>query len=404
MSKTIFKVTSILLFLFCFRIDILGQTNDKILTLLEFPNSKYQTIVNGRKVLYKRLICKDTSSVLEILNYLTTKIEDDKYLPLFPQERLLYYYWIRQYDQVINFIPNYDSLYVSQLKKKKFPPFDDITNKIVDQLRLERNSIYDEISSIDKYGDEDKDFLTLNFDQLLSWGMGKDIAIDGLNERVSNFLKKYPESKHNKYIKDHIGIDFKTSKWNFSGEYFSGFSFYNDKVGKSLYPVIPVGITIDVRYFHFGIRIIDYIGFSKTKDTIYTKKATWRKNASARVLIPGITIGYFFVDNKKFKLYPFIGISSTSIGPPFFQSEKPENENVGFDFTSTITYGISLDVFIKPEKETDFNWLSRDLHYFRLTYMYYQPKFQRKYAGYDGNMHSITIGYVMFNNPRRRIK
>ncbi len=66
--------------------------------------------------------------------------------------------------------------------------------------------------------------------------------------------------------------------------------------------------------------------------------------------------------------------------------------------------GLCVDFYIGLDKETDDNWVNPDLHYFRLTYTYFQPHFEYKYTGYEGNMHSITLGYVLTSQPRWRIK
>jgi len=399
MSKTYL----IFILLVYFSLNHVAQITDKMSQLLDDPTSKEQTIYSGRRVLYERLVYKDSTSVREIFDYLTLYVEDDNTLAIYPVENFLYNYWLKRYDKVLNFALNMDSLYTIKLQKKKLPHSDDMMMNLIYNLRSDRIVIYTEIEA-SQYKEEEKDLLKLNFDQLLSLGEGKDTAVETLTPRSNQFLERYRASVYKDYVKYYLGLEFKTSKWNLAGEFFTGLGFYNGSVGNAIGPVIPLGITIEVTYQRVALKVIDYIGFSRTNDSITTKKASWRPNASARVFIPGITLGYYLIDKKSFKLCPFFGISSSSIGPALFKADKKENKNVGFDFTSTLTYGISMEIYLNEERETASNWISRGRHYFRVSYTFYQPHFEKKYAGYAGNMHSITLGYVMFENPRWRIK
>ena len=281
--------------------------------------------------------------------------------------------------------------------------FDDMVFCMVDELRTVRTLIYEQISRDARYSAEEKTFLKLNFDQQLTWGKGKDEVVDEQNEHVQSFLLKFPGSKYEHYVKNYTGVEFEEKKFRFSAEYFMGIGAYNGKMGKVLQPVIPLGISFDLKYKHFNLRIIDYIGFSITRDTINNYEQTWRRNAAARVLIPGITMGYFLLDRKNVSFTPLIGVSGTAIGPPIFQEGRKENKDVGFGFTSTLSYGASVEFLIGPHEES-YNWLQPDLQHFRITYLYHEPHYERKYLVYDGALHTLTIGYVLLSNPKKRIK
>jgi len=203
-------------------------------------------------------------------------------MALNPDEYWYYNIYFNQYDKVIEFVLKYDTLYMKQLQKKKFPPYDNMTKNLFVESRKTRVLIYNQINESINLSDEDKDFLILHFDHILSWADGKDSLIETLNSRANTFIKKYPDSKYYKYVNDFIGFSVKTSKWNFSAEFFIGVGSSTDKLKKSFTKILPFGITFDFKYKDFVIRLINTIGCLRTKDSIVTNVAVWKKSSLAR--------------------------------------------------------------------------------------------------------------------------
>jgi hypothetical protein len=398
------KVAVITLIFFSSTSFFKSQNFEKMDALLEHPGSKFETIYRGRNEVYQRFIEKDTATVIELLKYFKTVIEDDKTLAFYPEEYCLYDYWLGRYSNITAFTITYDSNYIQQLSSKKLPPNDFLLEKLIDRIRMQRQSVYSQIKANTVLTQEEKDLLILNFDQHLSWGLSKDACVETLNLQRENFLSKYPNSTYFNYVKDFTGLAFETKNWTVSAEYFTGLGSYSGTFGKTLAPIVPVGITFDFRYKHFSFGLIDYIGFTKTRDTINTLKSLWKPNYPARLFMLGASLGYNIIDQEKIKLRPFVGYYSSSLLPPLFVSGKNENKDLGLNFTSSFAFGISTDFFVKTENETEYNWNSRDLHYFRLTYHYVSSPFERKYPTLTGNFHTFTLGYAMLSSSKRRVR
>lgn len=81
-----------LLFCICLIFQAEAQLSDKMRELLDYPETKQQTIQSGRRVIYERFVYKDSSAVKEIFDYLTTFVEDDQNCVFYADENMLFNY------------------------------------------------------------------------------------------------------------------------------------------------------------------------------------------------------------------------------------------------------------------------------------------------------------------------
>lgn len=383
------------IFVICF-LSFSAQS-DEAQVLLRYPTSKKEAVFSGRQFIHEHLLVNDTGNVSKILDYLLT-LENNDYLVFYPEEILLYNYWTGNYKAIFAFIAKYDSTYISNLYRKKYYPSEQNMKDLIEFSRKRRYVIYNQIESDKFLNVIDKDFLKLNFDQQLSWGKNKDIAVDSLNSRSKNFIDKYPQSGYDRYLMDYVGVEVVNKRWVFSGEYYAGAVFYLGKLNNVISPVLGFGVTPEIRYRRFALKIIDCFGFTVLKDTVHTKKVTWEKGTTSLFAMPGITLGYYVLNKQKLKLCPFAGLAGAIVAPFKGGFESPVVDSYG------LIGGISIDFFLRESRMNDFNWMNKDHHYTRLTYTFYQAGFKNEYPVFNSSMHNLTIGFVMQSNPQKRIK
>jgi hypothetical protein len=127
---------------------------------------------------------------------------------------------------------------------------------------------------------------------------------------------------------------------------------------------------------------------------IFFFSGTWEKGSKAEIFLPEASLGYLLVDNNKFRLAPFAGISSTDISPPINeQNSNPDLKDIGLSFTTTYTAGINLDIkFFPGGKNYSRPDYQQSCFFIRLRYGYSLPQFEKKYDGFGGDFHYITLG------------
>lgn len=380
-----------------------AQTDSLRREILNYRESKTETIGKGRRLLLEKFLEGDKQKVQEIFRYLVENEEDEDYLAFYPHEKLLLYYWTEQYSPILKGLANFDSVITATVNTQIRPREDMLYPKLAGYFLEMRAEIKSKIHFSD-LSESEKELLKLNLDYLLTDSNQPSEAQEDLNVQANKFLADYPNTKYEDYIRKNIRIQLSPSKCGYAFEFFSGYGFFTENLESNFKNSIPMGIAFDIDYKRYVLYLRNYIGFSKTKNNIPFESGTWVKDAQARVFLPEASFGYTLLDNKYVKLVPFIGISSADISPTTHDLEKiPEYENVGLSFTTTYTSGLNLDLKLGETNNAMLNYGPEQSYWFaRIRYSYNSPQFSGKYTGFNGNFHSITIGIGGFGRALRR--
>lgn len=268
----------------------------------------------------------------------------------YPYEQILIYTWTQEYEELITFMKKINSTnssdYQHQIKPLNDLLFDKLIEKSMESKFTIENSVHNSIQS-----NEDKDFIILLFNYILSLKTEKVITQDKLNIMADAFLIKYPSSNFVDFTRTQIRYKFVASKWGLTLDFFSGFCSLTKDLSNKFTNPIPFGVAFDIKYEDIVIYLRDFIAITKTKKDIQIKNTTWNKNKNSLFVLPEASIGYIFINNKYMSLAPFMGLSSANFDPNQTDKAKQENEIKGYDFTTTYTFGLNLDYkMIKKEK------------------------------------------------------
>lgn len=353
--------------------------------------SKTEKIEKGRSLLLDAVIQKDENQILAITNYLLD-LDDANYLALYPAEKWFVHYWLGEYGEILADVVLFDTTYISAVRTKVHPREDMLYEKLKLQLSENQSEIIDEING-SSLTPEDKNFAKLNFEYLISgYGYSEITQVD-LNTNSNNFLEAYRQSVFEDYIRTHIRFQYKPADWGLAVEFFTGYGIFTEDLSESFKNNVPIGVAFDITYKDFVLYLRDYIGFSKTLDTLAFSSGTWKKDAQVRVFLPEASLGYTVYESSFLKIVPFLGIAGTDVSPTENDRNKfPEYEEVGLDFTTTYTYGLNLDLKFGTESPLITNGASDSYWFIRIRYAYNQPQFTTKFNAYAGNFHYITIG------------
>lgn len=386
----------------CFSGLVSAQMDSIQNEIIVSSNSKSMLISKGRTLLLDKFLSKDLAKVAEIENYLATKLSNDDYFALYPSEQWFIKFWTKDYERLISEIRQYDSIY-PKLQKKVQPPEDNLYMMLREKTYNQRKLMIKNIEE-SSLPEQDKDFLILHLNACLMNKDTNDLTQYTLNSEADNFILKYPESKMIDFTRKYIRYKLVPSKWGFTFEFFSGYGIFSGSLKNHYINNIPMGVAFDVYYKNLVLYLRDYIGFSKTRHDFTNGNVVWEKKSQVRVFLPEASLGYVINDGKRFKLAPFVGISSTDISPTDVDSEeKPDLKDYELTFTTTYTVGFNVDIKLnKPKIAIVSTGQEQSYWFLRIRYGYNFPQFSKSYSGFDGNMQYITIGFGGFGRKLKR--
>ncbi|WP_037320071.1 hypothetical protein [Salegentibacter sp. Hel_I_6] len=386
MKKTLF----VLLFLSGISL-ISAQNKDNIENeILSYTNSQTQIISKGRLLLADSFLEGDLQKVEEVRNYLLKEVDSENYIALLPGEQWLISYWTGEFYDVLDSVNYYYTKGSNSYENKIFPLEDRLYYKLVEKSWNELEKLEEKILNSD-LNEEQKDFLLLHLNYMISGQPLNTISQDEINKMADLFLENHPTGKYTDLVKNNIRFRFVASNWGFAFDFFMGYAVQNGALSSQFNNGFALGHGFDVEYKKFSLYLRNYIGFTKTLEEMEVEGVAWEKEMRLTQYLPEASIGYSVVDNSKLKLSPFAGIGGVAFSPT--QSDinnRPELEDSQVGFVTAYTLGANLDFklgwntsAILPNDKT--YW------FLRCRYGYTMPQ-MGNYPGYQGNIHYFNIG------------
>lgn len=380
---------------------------DSIMT--EIINSNYTKpeLINecNRLILYG-IRTRDYEGTKKVKDYLISDVEDSIYVAFEESVYTLILYWIRDYEGILEYFRNFDSLKTADRGKIK-------PDNYILYMELGRD-IYTTgamiIDSINKSNlkNEYKEVLILSlYRQIMdfNWeGAVTDYEMTShkLNSMANNFILTHLCSEFNKYLRSQVK-EHDTPVLLGSCEVFSGYGIFTNELHSYFRNNLAFGPEFGLYYSRFSLSLRGYVGQSKTIQDIPYSRGTWTKDSRAETFIPQAFLGYT-VRNRYYwfmHFQPFLGIGATDISPSSSDLKKfPDLKYAGLDYTLTYSIGLKIDLSLDK-----LFYLYHGSPYFwlRLRYCYNHMQFDKRYDGFKGNMHYLTLGIGFYEEISRKI-
>ena len=98
--------------------------------ILRYDDTTTSTIKKGRKLILESFLKNDKPKVQQLLTYLTTRVENEDYLTLYPIEKGMLNYWLGQYNDIDSDVQKYTDDYFNNNNKKLRPEPDLLFEKV----------------------------------------------------------------------------------------------------------------------------------------------------------------------------------------------------------------------------------------------------------------------------------
>jgi len=367
-----------------------SQTDSLVKAISAYEDKTEMLITNGRKMLLSNFMDNNFSKVAEVKNFLA-KTENKDYIALYPYERWMLDYWTNDYTDILQTTLQFDSTYYASFNYKIRPPYDLLERKVYEATKLNMLELISKIDS-STLDDDNKAFIILNLKYINIQTDHRNNYQDTLNILANEYLKKYPQSDYNTYIKRYIRYQLVESNSAFImdmgfGGYFNSGQLYR-KFGSSGLFSIGLGWKHNKLNYNFSC----FIGSSTVKQDLVVESKPWIKGVKLDLVSTKFSFGYDILDMGRFKFSPNFGLVYTEYSPS--QYSQP-NDYIYSDIKNTSKYffayslGFNYDISFKP-RINNLTYISY-LSFIRLSYGINIPV--KLYSGYNGVVNYFTISY-----------
>lgn len=353
--------------------------------------SKATHIANARKELIVSFQQDDPAGTSLWMDSLA-RLEDDVYAGLLWDERWLLYFWLEAYGSVFDEAARFDehARFLSTLKTQ--PPQDSLF-EIVDATLYERQ--YDLFRQMGNafLNEEERAFATLQLEYLLRLDPTTDIR----REKIDAFLKRYPESRFNKYLLS-VRPDKTTSSPNaFSMKLLIQRGSWQDNLERHLRPHWGIDLDMTIRHKRMNYSIFLAAGAQNIDRDIDENGDIWPKGDASTLVMFGLEAGYDILDQKKLRIWPTVGAGFSLLHPPTPGEDEdplPFYYN-SFRFNSFYPHA-ALNIDVKfPFKHPEGAGLDKDSYQaVRVRLGYQWLNYGRQNPALQGNMLFFAVGYA----------
>ena len=351
-------------------------------------SSKSAKIAQGRDYLVEKFLDRDYDKVKEIKDYLLS-LEGDDYVALTPYELWHILAWTKEFDALTENLRHFDSVYYHSFDNKIFPERDLLLRKLYlkgcEDEHLIRFNLQEAQLQL-----EDEAAVSLTLDWLLQKSVDEQ---DELNEKSTRFLKDYPDSDYEWFVRHVIREQYVEKDWGigFGISFCSGFSSGNMPTNG-----VGMGVSVDVFYKKFDLTIGASVLTLKTiVDQTYSyngvSNLVYPKGSNCNWNLPYANLAYTVLDHKRIALSPFIGIGGLI-------EHYPQNDNKEYEYKELdnrhLLYKAGLNFDIK------FNGLDADKDVIRIKYEFGLTEYNQ---GQVSAVHLISVGLSGIFRGEKRV-
>lgn len=338
--------------------------------------------------------------------------EDSTHVGLVWDERWLFYFWEGTYGNLFDEVVRFDARERQRLADKIPPPKDSLFEWLDRNLYEKRFDLYENIGR-GFLSEEEKQFALIELDYLLRLNQQEQISGEW-NKRLGAFLKRYPESRFQNYIRSNLYSESTPSATSYQVNKNRGFSIdllllsgrWRGELETTLRS--PYGMDLGFAYWQngwsFNLRCM--FGWQKLVRPVYQDGFEWPKGDLSILITPSLELGYDLVNRPKVRVFPMVGAGLSILKPP---GADEESDNPPPDYYSNFLYakghlGSSLNADVKLklfdgydlENTPDNSYLS-----IRLRLGYNWLYWGNENPALQGNMFFFAVGVNIFGHTLR---
>jgi hypothetical protein len=392
-----------------------SQTNiDRLLR--EQPPSDIELIDRARAMLIYAFEQNDRQDVRELHQYLSSNFDEDIYVTLFPDERILLSAWTGDFENMLRSI--YKTPGLSRYRSHRFDPpkimprpSNDVYETAKERLFKEFDIIIENVQT-SSLSQEQKDFLAIYLHYYLLQEnrrysgphggryfypvVNNDSLIRKVNADTRKFIATYPNSQYIIFLKSY---EMKMSDWGGGFGVNIGYSEFTGNLSEHFKNTASIDIYLEMLYkkYVMALEFFSVLG-GKNRQDIEHNGFILPKDTSINIPNVYVSLGYKFFENKRIELIPMAGIGTSWIRPSLTDEQKKQNPDLkqfNYWYGLTASLGISADIRLdRMDRVPGHDFAYPSFWMMRISYKFsYNTLRQNIPTFYNGNIHTISVGF-----------
>jgi hypothetical protein len=394
MKKTVLSFILLLGFLSC-----TAQYEQIENQIKNYVSAGKTTIPDIRELMIRKIDSGLTAEAKQLYRYIYSVYEPKGNLVFYNDERILICYLIAEYDYILeriaaiqdgkinkyNFyrygtdlhmaIPTADHTF-EYLQKKALDGFDRIIQNIYSYSRVP----------------ETADLLTVYFLFFNDPKAHPGTGAAEIMQKAASFLKKYPGSAYNKYIKNTVLKNILPKDFRYGMEWNLGLQIPKGNMQKIRKTDAGFSVLFNVNYKKWLVQTGYQLNSFDLQKNLLIKNDTWQKDSVIEHHEFNIQAGYFLIDTKRIGLVPNIGAGFSLLQP----AHNGPTQNIRTRIFSSVSPNIGLKLLWKCKKSMDSYSIRKGgdgFNYWALGFRYSNYTFPN-YRQIGGKNISVSLSFI----------
>lgn len=346
-----------------------------------------QTASQNRRFLLDQFYAARLDSVSILLDSLDMYHPDEALL--FPAERLLLYFWIERYEAIDSLALHFDD-FCEEVTAN--PPLEQTIWNVLSYYSQDKVEML--VAWIDQTecSDEVFDFRVRLLKTLVQNELQEQSFV---NQEIQSLIAQYSfqEDEISTITREQDEYKEPDRPWQFGIGMGLGTATASGRIANYFSSIVGVSLDVNINYHRWYFSLLLQFAFSQLKLDIPNKKGdgVWKAGELANITQCGLSLGYSVMNNRFFRMTPYIGMAVSECVPDEKQIEKDDTLKKaglkgGFSNILGLDTDIKLSQIIHPKKNKDI------LTSLNIRLNYVPSMFNKANSRYSGNLLFITVG------------
>lgn len=315
--------------------------------ILSTEDTESELLAKSRRTLLSLLQNGDIEKSREIVRFLETRFNQRRVTIFREFERYLVYYWIGEYDRILNTIRTPETADDIRYSKTINPPDDLFLEDLMDLTYRHLPELRKSLASADVQSDG-KDFLILFMDYLSAPEPRTRDEYrqrqDDLNSMADEFLSDHGDSPYSAYVRNRIRYVVVPSEYGYGFSFGLGQSSPMGTLSTNFRNAIAFALEFDMTYQSLAGYFQMSLGAGSETIRTFSYGGTWNKGLPILITAADVSLGYVIYEFGGFRMVPTFGIGGFDCSPPENEKNKPGNDVSMTTFASVLSLHFDVPV------------------------------------------------------------
>lgn len=319
------------------------------------------------------------------------RLNDERYLSLYWDERWLLYLWLENYEPLFAEVGAYHSQF-EELALYKIPPVkDSLFERLDTRLYAENLLLFDQVRRA-WLNTEERAFGALLVTYLLRLNV-EEPDKKAFDEQLDAFLKNYPTSRFSTFIRARMYNYAKPDDWGLGLDLMFLHGTWSGELERTLRPLNGMDIALYFWQNRVSGTVRFAVGGQKLERSVFQRPYEWPKGDPSTFLGGDLEIGYDVIHQPRLRIFPTVGGGYSGLRPPNNdEADQP-------DYYELFRYG-GFHYQIALHADVRFSLgpgnLEGSYHGVRVRVGHRWLHLDRKNAAVGGNLFFVAVGYTIF--------